>query len=508
MVELLRKVRRNLVIMFTLFSLLIILLLSYVDMNRMSKQLEHDYAVKIELVEMNIIHALKGMDQEYNLLDKKIADEMKVNSKYLLKKYEKNDHFDEWDFEELKDQFGMDVYIINQENQVIKSSFKKDIGLDFKKCCSNLSKLLDERRENGQFIHDGMDLEQKTGELKKYSYLPTRDRKYIIELSYDLANDQNFQKFDFLTIMKELKENYNFIEGVSIHTGDNYSLNQFSIQNNNDTHQAKGSYVKQIYNSQDPNEHIYIKYQTNQNQGASTSQLVEIIYNHDEINKVLLNNKITFILQFFGTLVLAISLVFLILKIVEKPMYLAFHDGLTGLKNRAAFENEVTQLLVKKSSNFGILLLDLDNFKMVNDTLGHAKGDLLLKYMAAQIESVLPHQVFFARFGGDEFTVLLHKVKGQDDLQKLAHVIMDSINNPQFEVNSSLSELFVQGIDIVHSKNVRISIGGVMYPDDGDNLEALYKKADLALYRSKERGKNVYTYYGDMEMKTVHNTSD
>lgn len=507
----LKKFRWKLLMMMTLFSVLLILLLSLVDMNRMSQKLIEDHETKIELVEMNIVQVLKDVDQAYVIFDNSIAKVMEKNSMELLEQYEKNSNFNEWNFKALKNELGMDVYIINNENTIIHSSFQKDIGINFSQCCKEFSELLDDRRINGGFTHDGVDIQQKTGELKKFSYLPTKDHQYIIELGYDLKNDEIFNKFNFLKTIEELKEKYEFIENIAIYNNDGYLIGESSPEGNrlgvdrrkylewleddedtllfSDTYKGKDVVYK------------YVKYHSAESRGHSTTRLVEIVYNEDAVQEELSKNKLAFIFQFVGTLILAIILAFLITKMVAKPMYLAFHDGLTGLKNRAAFESEVNEVLMKHKKKFGMLLLDLDNFKVVNDALGHDKGDILLKYVAAYMKQTLPEGTFIARFGGDEFAIVIENISDQEELQKIACFIIDALNRPWINDCDSTSELLSQGNKILHSKNVTVSVGGVLYPNDGTDLEALYKHADDALYYSKSLGKNMYMYYGALEEK-------
>ena len=494
MVFQLEKFRRNLLILLTLLSLFIILFLSFIDVIRMNKQFEESYIEKMNLAEMNVLTALKNLDKEYFLLDQQLAEKMQDYSEELLEKYNKNPNFEEWDFDKLKEQYGMDVYIINKNNQVIYSSYTKDIGLDFEECCTSFSKLLDERRKNGVFIHDGIDLQNDIGELKKYSYMPTKDGQYFIELSYILGDDPVFQQYDFVSVMNQLKQEYHFIESVSIFNGDCYKVKKSmveALQSNN----HKMGYLEWVNTTsiiKDSN-YTFLEYPTN---GESTKKLVEIVYDHTEFEETIRNNKLFFLIQIIGTFVLAILLVSFIVKIIEKPMYLAFHDRLTGLKNRAAFENKINQLLVKQK-DFGILLLDFDNFKTVNDTLGHDSGDVFLKCVSEYIIGILPEYAFFARFGGDEFIVLLPDIHNKKELNQIANNLIQSFQITHFEENPNHSEIFADGLGIMKEANVTLSIGGAMYPEDGEDPDTLYKMADLALYSSKKNGKNRYTYYGD-----------
>lgn len=493
-----KSFKRNLLIILSFFSLLIILILSFIDMNRMNKQLKHEYVEKIELAELNIMTVLVNLDNNYYLRDQQLGDKMKEYSNILLEKYEKNNNFQEWDFDELKKQFGMDVYIINKENQVIYSSYKKDIGLDFETCSGSFANLLDERRKKGEFIHDSIDLQQDAGELKKYSYMPTKDGKYIIELSHTLQEDPIFKKYTFVTVMNELKNKYPFIKSVSIFNEDYQEINQ-SFINDSRSNQGKVDYLEWLSTDSELKKRNYLFLKNPINTEKSSIKVVEIVYDHSHLQNAIRDSKNTFLIQSVGILLLVIFSVVLLSNIIEKPMYLAFHDRLTGLKNRAAFENEINHLIEKNKNKFGLLLLDFDNFKTVNDTLGHDSGDIFLKYVSVHIQSLLPENTFFARFGGDEFTVLLKELQDKQELEKLAEKLINSFQQEHIDTNQS--ELITKGIEIMNSSKVTLSIGGTMYPNDGHDLETLYKRADLALYYSKNHGKNRYTYFEECMQK-------
>lgn len=490
-----KRFRRNLLIILTVFVLLIIAFLSFIDMKRMSAQLTDDYIERIHLAEMNVKTALKQWNVDYMMLDEQIAEKMRTNSETLLKKYEENPRFEEWDFNELKSQFDMDVYIINKENKVIYSSFKQDLGLDFNSCCKPFATLLTERREKGVFVDDVIDLQKDVGELKKYSYMPTNDGEYILELSYDVERNLAFQQFSFVPVMNNLKTNYPFIKSISIFNEDYYELNESKMRSllSNKQEIYPFEWVDQSSTIKE-NNYIFLN-KPNNTLDESTIKVVEIAYDNSKVQKSLKESKSIFYIQVVGTFFLAVLIIIFIYKIVEKPMYLAFHDRLTGLKNRAAFENEIQRLLESNNSSFGLLLLDFDNFKRVNDTLGHDSGDLLLKFVANYIKTMLPEKSYFARFGGDEFIILLKDIKHRQEMEQLANRLIKSFKEIHNE--HPCFELYKKGFQVVSQCDVTLSIGGSLYPQDGKDGDTLYKKADIALYYSKEHGKCRYTYYTD-----------
>ena len=164
--------------------------------------------------------------------------------------------------------------------------------------------------------------------------------------------------------------------------------------------------------------------------------------------------------------------------------YLSTHDELTGLLNRRSFAMKLEYALQKAKRNkskVAILFLDLDEFKQVNDTLGHTIGDNLLKAVGNRLESSLRDSDILARVGGDEFNIFVDGFKNITELQLFAQKILDEFDEPFVDVDS----------EIVSST----SIGIALFPDDGEDSETLIKNADLAMYKSKERGKNSFSFY-------------
>src|SRR5690606_18512536 len=120
------------------------------------------------------------IEKAYYLFGKEISSQMEASSRYLIGLYQRNPSFDEWNFTALKNMLGFDIYIINEQNVITHSSYPEDIGLDFNVCCPKLSQTITERRNSGEFFADGIDIEQTSGNIKKYSYMATPDKKYTI----------------------------------------------------------------------------------------------------------------------------------------------------------------------------------------------------------------------------------------------------------------------------------------------------------------------------------------
>lgn len=164
----------------------------------------------------------------------------------------------------------------------------------------------------------------------------------------------------------------------------------------------------------------------------------------------------------------------------------AYHDLLTHLPNRVLLKDRLAMAITHARRNkrkLGVMFLDLDRFKIVNDTLGHTMGDRLLKAVAKRLQSCLRRGDTLARFGGDEFTLLLPEVRTQDDVVVIATKILDRLNAP----------FIIDG----HELFVGASIGIALYPEAGESEETLIQNADIAMYHIKGRGKNGYQFYSD-----------
>lgn len=164
---------------------------------------------------------------------------------------------------------------------------------------------------------------------------------------------------------------------------------------------------------------------------------------------------------------------------------MASHDYLTGVPNRMLFyEISEAQLLhAKRSRNhYAILFMDLNKFKLVNDTLGHLIGDELLKSVAARLRAALREYDLIARFGGDEFVILLTEMQSENDVARVAAAIIKAINMPFPDIG---------GQEIM----ISTSIGIALYPRDGQNVDALLSNADAAMYSAKRAGGGIFHFY-------------
>ncbi|MEG3867487.1 EAL domain-containing protein [Microcoleus sp. Z1_B2] len=162
----------------------------------------------------------------------------------------------------------------------------------------------------------------------------------------------------------------------------------------------------------------------------------------------------------------------------------ASHDPLTGLPNRLLFNERLSLALASAHQNgemLAVIFLDLDRFKNVNDTLGHPVGDLLLQSVSRRLTNCLRVGDSMARWGGDEFTVLLYNINTPEEATKICQLIIQSLSTPfDFE-----------GLELY----IKASLGIALAPYDGEDAETLLKNADAAMYKAKQKGRNNYQFY-------------
>ncbi len=167
-----------------------------------------------------------------------------------------------------------------------------------------------------------------------------------------------------------------------------------------------------------------------------------------------------------------------------RAQHLADHDALTGLPNRRLLEDRLTQALAMSHRNrehTAVMFVDLDRFKAINDTLGHAVGDVLLKEVSQRLVNQLRTGDTICRIGGDEFVLVLPQIKRTSDVAQVAHKVIEQLSLP----------LIVEERELV----VTPSIGIAVFPDDGRDAETLIRNADAAMYHAKEAGRANYQFF-------------
>jgi diguanylate cyclase (GGDEF)-like protein len=173
----------------------------------------------------------------------------------------------------------------------------------------------------------------------------------------------------------------------------------------------------------------------------------------------------------------------------QEAEFIALHDPLTKLPNRRKFAEDIS-VLIEGRKKFSLLFLDLDRFKLINDSLGHTFGDDLLMVVTERLQKNIGHNGYIYRFTSDEFIVLLPGLVDEKELEHYAHNLQ-SILKEKINLKNTI-EVYITG-----------SIGICIYPDHGEDIDALLRNADSAMYTAKKTGKNSFKVY-DQSMKTAN----
>ena len=171
--------------------------------------------------------------------------------------------------------------------------------------------------------------------------------------------------------------------------------------------------------------------------------------------------------------------IFKLKQTIREKHYQAHHDPLTGLPNRNQFYEDIDKLIANEGQMFSCLMMDLDDFKMINDTFGHAQGDHVLQVVAKRIIEVIPQGAIAARLGGDELALVLPCTLAEDAVT-IARVIQSEL----------LKEISCEN----HRLIIGVSIGIAQYPKDGDCRKSIMKSADIAMYHAKKNDEHYQIY--------------
>lgn len=490
MIQMYSNYRWKLFFVLLTFAIVVTVTISFFDYLRLKEEIVSDNHVEIEHASNSSINALYTIEKVYELLNPQIAEKMAEKTEWLLAKYDDNEDFSTWDFISLAEEIEMDIYIIDANNIIQFSNVTSELGLDFSKCCKRLSEELHARRNSGQLYIDEIDIDQQNEQIKKFSYKATEDKQYLIELGYNLENEEAFQQFNFIDVIDDIVEQSSVIHAIHIL---NFGGNAYGKHIDSDIPNNRRASFEKVRESLRPlevedtyhNSDVLVKYipfESSFDEGATSFKVVEIIYDYENVNPYLETNYHEFIIQIIIIAIFTLIASSLIANWFSKPIHYAYHDSLTKLKNRAAFDDLLDDVMEENNRLYMLFILDLDNFKLVNDRYGHAAGDKLLKAIGKKIEEITMGDAF--RLGGDEFAIIreidedfIVDDKAQFILQQLNQVISSNKETDELSVSVSMG---IACTNAVMTKDI------------------LYKQADQALYEAKEKGKNQYKIFGEM----------
>ncbi|MFW5787234.1 MAG: diguanylate cyclase domain-containing protein [Halanaerobiales bacterium] len=492
---------------------LIFLFLLFITINEHNtsvNRIKNHHNNKIELIEKNVIDSVQNANSAAIIAESFLNNEMEEMTRDLIEKYKKDDSVLEWDMSKInQDVEPYEFYIINENLQVITATLEEDIGLDFTKFKA-FSQLLKQRLEGNEFSADRLDISITNKELKKYSYMPTPDNKYLFELS--INTDEilpEFQNLNFLQLTEKLENSYDRLneitifkfnenaEEIGVVDPDKTSEEGYDFEENND---IKDYIKKTVKNDQTTEQQVkedgkvitvnkfypLLYYTSDNNPDWWNSYVMKFTYDNTILNSELKEERH----KFFITLALLIAIfstfTIIITRLFVKTENMAYYDHLTNLPNRKYLDQEFHKLIAgtqeKTDEIYAIFFIDLDEFKKVNDRFGHEVGDKLLIEVGKRMKSHLRKNDIISRLGGDEFIIILNLIQNKEESTKVAEKLIKLMERP-FKING-------------HKINVNVSIGISIYPNDGKKPEELINKADMAMYQAKNRHLN-YKFFSD-----------
>jgi len=448
------------------------------------------------MVENNIFDSLMHVDRSYRILEYFLNDEMKSISQNLVDKYKNNPDVYDWNLENIKKNYpNYDFYIINENLEVVRTTMSEDLGLNFNQF-PNFANLLEKRMSGDRFHADRMDFSTKTHRLKKYSYMPTPDQEYLIELSVDIetvfsaVEEVNiFDHANTLVRKNDIVRDISFYKtnksgsdvGLVIHEKGPYLKTDLPKNLSQRVQKAvqKNDSVEHKDSEQNIT-HKYIPYLNYTDEGKLdwwNSYVVSISY-----NDWILKDKIQDQQQALAIKIVILAIMFAILNLaiayqLRRTQKLSSLDSVTLLPNRSQFEEhfrkQASQEAYKSGqSKIAILYVDLDKFKHINDHYGHNIGDNVLIEIASILKSNLRKDDLVIRSGGDEFWIMISNVRSENDIMSVLEKIHDRLSQPLHIENYTL--------------NVQASIGVSLYPESGESLHEIIHHADQAMYQAKQ----------------------
>jgi diguanylate cyclase (GGDEF)-like protein len=462
---------------------------------------EDKYNSQQQLVEKNILQTVNYINNAYKIAEQQLNEEMREYSEQLVAKYRENSNVMEWDFKKLQEDFsGYDIYIVNENLKIIKTTYQEDLGLDFSKFGA-FATVIRERMAGNEFEVDRIDISTQAGEIKKYSYMPSPDHQYLFELSVSI--EDQYSSFQSLNLFKDattLTKEYELVENISFYSVEPINHQVAKLRNskkpylNPDVPEFEEELAREavLNNSLQQNskeiDGIQYSYRffpalvsDRENEQGWNSYVVGIVYNDQIMQAEISSHRNLFAVNLVLLAALFASFIAVVVYLLNKFEYQAYHDKLTGLANRNYFVDKFKRLKEEadfSGDNIGVLFIDIDKFKLINDSYGHDTGDEVLKNIASRMENSLKEKDLKARMGGDEFVIALADLSSKDKVIKVAKRLIKEIKKP----------LIVNGEEI----NISISAGVSFYPDDSKELEILIKEADSAMYKAKREEENLF----------------
>ncbi|TQR32025.1 methyl-accepting chemotaxis protein [Brevibacillus brevis] len=324
--------RTKLTLMISLFTMLVAIVLSIIDYVQFKANIISDQAIQYQLVEDHVTNAVKNVDMAYGVFEKDMETRMQQTLQVLTNNYRQNPAVGTWDYAALREQYGMDIFIIDRNIKVVHSSVKTDIGLDFSKAGA-FTELLKKRMDGNEFSADGMEVSVNTGQIKKFAYLPTSDQKYLFEVSVNLQDSALFQTFNFLAVSQAITEKYDMVKDILVFSHDGYALGRTGsdgkalrvIESHLPifTEAYQSQKIKEFYEKTEEKDLTYrlVPYKLGKDPNdLSRSRVIKIVYDNTKLNQKLADNLESVVWKLVCSVAGALLLSFLLSRWITRPI--------------------------------------------------------------------------------------------------------------------------------------------------------------------------------------------
>lgn len=372
------SVQTKLFYVFAAFGILFSSVISWIDYEQFKNELYKKESESQKMIEQHITDNIRNIDDAYYIFDKDLEKTMKKYSEFLVDHYQKNPDIHAWNYQDLKKQVGgMDIYVIEatkkNEAVILNSSFQKDIGLNFG--VGDFSSLLIKRIQGNEFNVDGMDLEEKTGKIRKYSYIPTPDHKYLIELGLLLEDGEIFKRFDFLKTADKMQKEYHQVYDVTLFNNEGKSIGKTDAKGK--SKQLKGEELQAVEQAMKTQKVVtlnkdwkgekaiynYVPYKANSEKDSLTNnRVIEIVFNENDLQSALSNSLQTFVIKLISILVVSMIIAIVVAKKTMKPIT----ETVTEMNQIQHLQLKSEKRTIVRNDEFGQISRSLDAMR---DTL-------------------------------------------------------------------------------------------------------------------------------------------
>lgn len=477
------------IIFILLFSIIFIFNLQ--SHERTEEIIKSNYNNEIKLIKHNVFNSLKDAFAAYSISEILLNREMKENSKILLQKYDRDPNPELWDLKLLQKEIpDYEIYVIDNSLRIVNTTLAPDMDLDFS-TKTQFASLLRSRMQSDEFVADKLDLAQNTGMINKYSYQPTPDHNFLLELSINISDRfPILGDFNIFAISEKLTQNYSQLNSISFYKFGKESSKVGLLNSSLSELEKVDSKTKTLVKKAVTNDRVFTNIQKNNGYQITNdyipflvsneetdspwwnSFVVRVSYDNQKLINEIDQEKINFIINMFIIFLIFVFFSVIMTYLIKKTESMAYYDHLTGLLNRKAFENHFKNEQKKSAEEkMAILYIDLDGFKAVNDNYGHDSGDCLLKLVAERLKNAVRKNDRVSRMGGDEFTVLLSNIKSSLDVKNVQRKIEAKLAEP-YEINGKII-------------NISCSIGYSIDYRAERSFQEMLVRADTAMYKMK-----------------------